>query len=134
MKTCSAEERALEVERAIWKAVDRGEIILENGIYQSERGDGCHACAVGSAARVLCGTLADEGPHTMRTSLNQKGVMSIFESYMMEVGFEQGKDVDVSLLASYHTALKPPEEECVLWWQDSAFYRLGLRLRARKRP
>jgi len=126
---CSAEVRAKQVELEIWKLIDKGDLALMNGAYQKEIGGVCHACALGSAAMAVCGIRRrgdfDQLASYMRWSLNEKAVMTWEEAYVMEQGFEHPcLDADTR-----------PDLSCAdCKYETSPFFKLGRRLRARKRP
>jgi hypothetical protein len=139
---CDAETRAKQLELQIWKLIDAGKLHLENGTYMRElqsyprREDDdrvCYACALGSAARAVCGLPAlaidrDGRPwlsdSAMRAELAERGVATLLETLHLEAGFESFRNdwVDARSCGQYSLD------------EDNPFFKLGVRLLNRRRP
>jgi hypothetical protein len=125
-QTCTPQERALAVEKAIWKAVDAGKLVIRNGTYGRIKDGFCEACAVGSAARAVavCGLNIDSmyTRGELVEALEGHGVMTYQESLQIESGFETSWARGRILDGDADTRAEGP------WFE------LGERLYYRKRP
>ena len=130
-ETCTAEQRALQLEAEIMKLVETGEIELTNGVYAEGTSEVCHACALGAAVRAICGvketfSLNFGGGWGMATRSNDlrlklvaRGVATYDEIIRMEAGFE---DFPRRWVVG---------DRGVRWSTKDPFYKLGQRLAER---